>query len=62
MKETIHHVLVENLTGVRYDTEECTDLSKKIADEIKVKLKGNLQTNVKRKGAFYNFCLMSFSE
>ena len=40
MKEAIHHVLVENLTGAQYNGEECTELSKKISDEIKVKLKG----------------------
>ena len=40
VKEAIHHVLVEHLTGAQYNGEECTELSKKISDEIKVKLKG----------------------
>ena len=44
VKEAIHHVLVEQLTGATYDGETCTELTKKISDDIKVKLKGKTST------------------
>jgi len=42
VKEVIHNVLQERLTGVSYNQEESTELSKQLGDEIKSKLKGKL--------------------
>ncbi|KAK3094501.1 hypothetical protein FSP39_002578 [Pinctada imbricata] len=39
VKEAIHNILNEHLTGKNYDAEETTEWSRQIADEIKVKLK-----------------------
>ncbi|KAF6026656.1 TCTEX1D2 [Bugula neritina] len=39
VKEVIHNVLQERLTGVSYNQEESTELSKQLGDEIKSKLK-----------------------
>merc|ERR1712004_891484 len=39
VKELIHHTLVEELNGMTYNAEEATDLSKKVADSLKAKLK-----------------------
>ncbi|CAH1781906.1 unnamed protein product [Owenia fusiformis] len=39
VKELIHNVLAENLTGREYVGEETTDWCKTISDEIKVRLK-----------------------
>jgi len=39
VKEMIHHTLIEELTGVSYDAEEATELSKRISDTLKSKLK-----------------------
>lgn len=43
VKETIHNVLNDRLSGKVYDVDETTDLSKVIADEIKTKLKGTIR-------------------
>lgn len=40
VKETIHNVLNEHLTGKTYDTEETTEWTRRISDDIKLKLKG----------------------
>ena len=40
VKEAIHHILVENLQGKEYNSEEATEWSKEISDAIKTKLKG----------------------
>ncbi|XP_067669145.1 dynein light chain Tctex-type protein 2B-like isoform X2 [Haliotis asinina] len=39
VKEMIHVVLAEHLTGKVYNSEETTELTKTISDEIKTKLK-----------------------
>nr|XP_022338983.1 tctex1 domain-containing protein 2-like [Crassostrea virginica] len=39
VKETIHNVLNEHLTGKTYDTEETTEWTRQISDDIKLKLK-----------------------
>ncbi|XP_048246840.1 dynein light chain Tctex-type protein 2B-like isoform X2 [Haliotis cracherodii] len=39
VKEMIHVVLSEHLTGKVYNSEETTELTKTISDEIKTKLK-----------------------
>lgn len=44
VKEAIHHVLSEYLTGKEYNTEETTDWTKELSDQIKVKLKGKCMT------------------
>ncbi len=51
VKEAIHHVLVEHLHGVQYSGEVCTEMTRKISDEIKVKLKGNNCSNRSESGA-----------
>lgn len=40
VKELIHNVLHEKLTGIAYNQEESTELTKQLSDEIKAKLKG----------------------
>lgn len=40
VKETIHTVLNDRLSGKVYDVDETTDLCRVISDEIKTKLKG----------------------
>ena len=40
VKELIHNVLHEKLTGISYNQEESTELTKQLSDEIKTKLKG----------------------
>lgn len=44
VKETIHTVLGDRLAGKVYDADETTDLCKVIADDIKTKLKGTINT------------------
>ncbi|KAJ8310794.1 hypothetical protein KUTeg_012659 [Tegillarca granosa] len=39
VKECLHNVLNDHLTGKTYDAQETTDLTKTIADDIKLKLK-----------------------
>jgi len=39
VKEAIHQVLMENLQGMEYNGEECTDLTKSLSDQIKAKLR-----------------------
>eukprot|EP00003_Mantamonas_plastica_P032250 TRINITY_DN869_c0_g1_i2.p2 TRINITY_DN869_c0_g1~~TRINITY_DN869_c0_g1_i2.p2 ORF type:complete len:169 (-),score=55.05 TRINITY_DN869_c0_g1_i2:157-663(-) len=39
VKEIISEVLAEKLTGVKYDSDTCTDMTREIADEIKGRLK-----------------------
>ena len=41
MKEAIHSILMENLQGKDYNSEECTEWSKTIGDQIKLKMKGD---------------------
>lgn len=52
VKETIHNVLNDRLSGKVYDVDETTELSKVIADEIKTKLKGTVRKQLK-----FIFCL-----
>ena len=40
VKETIHTVLNDRLSGKVYDADETIELSKVISDDIKTKLKG----------------------
>lgn len=40
VKECIHNILNERLTGKRYDTEETIAWTKEISDEIKLRLRG----------------------
>ena len=40
VKEAIHQVLMETLQGKDYNSEECTDLTKSLSDQIKAKLRG----------------------
>lgn len=42
VKETIHNVLNEHLSGKSYDAEETTEWTRRISDDIKLKLKGTL--------------------
>lgn len=46
VKEVIHNVLQEKLTGITYNQEESTDLSKQLGDEIKSKLKGSFFSHI----------------
>lgn len=39
VKETIHNVLNEHLSGKSYDAEETTEWTRRISDDIKLKLK-----------------------
>ena len=43
VKEAIHHILAENLTGKEYNSEECTEWCRTISDDIKNKMKGNAE-------------------
>ena len=52
VKETIHNVLNDRLSGKVYDVDETTDLCKVISDEIKTKLKGTIRKQLK-----FIFCL-----
>ncbi|XP_064615030.1 dynein light chain Tctex-type protein 2B-like isoform X2 [Liolophura sinensis] len=39
VKECIHQVLIDKLSGKSYDAEETTELTRSISDDIKLKLK-----------------------
>lgn len=58
MKELIHNVLHEKLTGISYNQEESTELTKQLSDEIKSKLKGNCAAHSQTSQSIdYDLCL-----
>ena len=43
VKETIHHILAEQLKDVEYESSVVPELQKKLAEKVKTGLKGTLQ-------------------
>lgn len=46
VKDLIHEILRNELSGKEYDAEEVPELTKEISEQIKDKLKGNIQSPI----------------